>query len=153
MSDRPGTCPAHLRYLRDVSRTEDLGKAVRSRPVYGFSVLGVARDLLEPVRRRLAQLGAQVLMYAEPAYGGHGLLVNPPGVTKWTGVEAYCRRAGIEAGEVLAVGDGDNDVAMLTRAAVAVGVRGGTDKVLDVADHVIDPPNDHGWEAVLDIVG
>ncbi len=71
---------------------------------------------------------------------------------QWSGVDAYCRLADIDPADVLAVGDGDNDVAMLTRAAVAVAVKGGTDNVLEVADHVIDPPHEHGWVSLLDLI-
>jgi len=53
---------------------------------------------------------------------------------------------------VLAVGDGDNDVTMLTHAAVAVAVKGGTEAVLAAADHVIAPPGEHGWETLLDLI-
>jgi hydroxymethylpyrimidine pyrophosphatase-like HAD family hydrolase len=51
------------------------------------------------------------------------------------------------------VGDGDNDVAMLTQAAVAVAVRGGTPAALNAADHLIDPPHAHGWLSLLDLIG
>jgi len=61
-------------------------------------------------------------------------------------------RAGITAGEVLAVGDGDNDLPMLTQAAVAVAVKGGSKRVLAAADHVINPQSEHGWVSLLDLV-
>jgi hydroxymethylpyrimidine pyrophosphatase-like HAD family hydrolase len=96
--------------------------------------------------------GVQIMLYAEPTYGAYGLIVNPPGVSKWSGVDAYCRLACIDPAEVLAVGDGDNDVAMLTRAAVAVAVKGGTTNVLEVADHIIGPPHEHGWASLLDLI-
>lgn len=97
--------------------------------------------------------GVQTMLYAEPIYGAYGLIVNPPGVSKWSGVDAYCRLAGIDPTEVLAVGDGYNDVAMLTRAAVSVAVKGGPSNVLEVADHVIGPPHEHGWASLLDLIG
>jgi hypothetical protein len=136
VSDNPATCPAHLAYIADVAR--DLDTTV-ARPVYAFSVLGLARDRLEPAAHLLMDHGVQIMLYAEPAHGAYGLIVNSPGVSEWSGVDAYCLLAGIDPTEVLAVGDGDNDVAMLTRAAVAVAVKGGTTNVLEVADHVIGP--------------
>ena len=153
VSDNPATCPAHLAYIGDVARVDDLDTAVVARPVYAFSVLGLARERLEPAARLLIEQGVHVLLYAEPTYGAYGLIANAPGVSKWSGVDAYCRIAGIDAKEVLAVGDGDNDVEMLARAAVAVAVKGGTDKALEVADHVIDPPDEHGWFALLGLIG
>lgn len=153
VSDNPATCAAHLSYIGDVARVDDLDAAVDSRPVYAFSVLGLARDRLEPAARLLIDYGVQIMLYAEPTYGAYGLIVNAPGVSKWSGVEAFCRLAGIDHTEVLAVGDGDNDVEMLARAALAVAVKGGTKKALEVADHVIDPPHEHGWTALLDLIG
>lgn len=50
------------------------------------------------------------------------------------------------------MGDGDNDVVMLSRAAVAVGVKGGTAGALEVAEHVIDPPHQHGWASLVDLI-
>lgn len=148
----PATCAPHLVSIADVARVDDLDTIVATQPVYAFAVLGVAIDRLEPAARLLRDHGMQVLLYAEPEYGGHGLIVSPPGVGKWSGIQAYCRLAGINPAEVLAVGDGVNDVEMLTRAAVAVAVRGGTPDVLEVADHVIDPPRQHGWASLLDLV-
>jgi HAD superfamily hydrolase (TIGR01484 family) len=152
VADNPATCAAHLAYIADVARVDDLDTVVATQSVYAFSVLGLAIDRLEPAARHLRDHGMQILLYAEPAYGAHGLIVNPPGVSKWSGVEAYCRLAGINPTEVLAVGDGDNDVQMLARAAVAVAVKGGTAEVLEVADHVIDAPQQRGWASLLDLI-
>ena len=123
-----------------------------ARPVYAFSVLGVPRERLDRTADVLISNGAHVIVFPEPRYGGYGLTVNPRGISKWTGIDAYCQLAGIAPSEVLAVGDGDNDVTMLTQAAVAVAVRGGTDHVLALADYVIGPPSEHGWLSLLDFV-
>jgi hydroxymethylpyrimidine pyrophosphatase-like HAD family hydrolase len=153
ISENPGTCAPHLAYIADVARIEDLDSAVLKLPVYAFSLLGLPRNRLEPIARSLRDLGSEVVLYAEPRYGDCGLIVNPPGVSKWSGIDAYCQLSGIDPTEVLAVGDGDNDVAMLTQAAVAVAVRGGTTSALNAADHLIDPPHAHGWLSLLDLIG
>jgi hydroxymethylpyrimidine pyrophosphatase-like HAD family hydrolase len=152
LADNPATCAAHLAHIAGVARVDDLDTVVATQPVYAFSVLGLPIGRLEPAARLLGDHGVQILLYAEPEYGAHGLIVNPPGVSKWSGVEAYCRLAGIDPTEVLAVGDGDNDIEMLTRAAVAVAVEGGTTGVLAAADHVIGPPHRHGWASVPDLI-
>jgi hydroxymethylpyrimidine pyrophosphatase-like HAD family hydrolase len=152
ISETPSTCAAHLAYLGELARVVDLDDAVLARPVYAFSVMGIPRERLEGTANHLMSNGAHVIVYPEPSYGEYGLIGNPPGISKWAGIEAYCRLAGIAASEVLAVGDGDNDVTMLTQAAVAVAVQGGTERVLALADHVIGPPGEHGWASLLDIV-
>jgi hydroxymethylpyrimidine pyrophosphatase-like HAD family hydrolase len=155
VSRTPSTCAAHLDYLDylgGLAGVEDLDAAVLAGPVYAFSVLGLARERLERAAGLLVSGGAEVLLYAEPRFGGYGLIVNPPGITKWSGIDAFCRLTGISATEVLAVGDGDNDLTMLAQAAVAVAVRGGTERALAAADYVIDPPGENGWASLPDLI-
>jgi len=133
-------------------RAEDLSVSVATRPVYAFSVAGVEQQRLEPVAELLGSSGAEVVLFAERRFGGYSLSVNPSGVSKWSGVESFCRVEGISTAEVLAVGDGDNDLPMLAHAAVAVAVRGGADRVLAASDHVIEPPGSNGWGAVVELV-
>lgn len=152
VSERSSTCAAHLAYLAEVARVEDLDDAVVARPVYALSVLGLPKDRLQPVADSLIRSGMQTLLYAEPVYGGYGLTVTPAGVSKWSGIEAYCRLAGIAATEVLAVGDGDNDLEMMKQAGVAVAVRGGTERVMALAHHLVDSPSRGGWASLLDLI-
>lgn len=153
VSQTPSTCAAHLEYLGGLAGVEETDAALLTRPVYAFSVLGVARERLEPAAELLRASGAAVILCPEPRYGGYALIVNPPGISKWNGIEAFCRLSGISASEILAVGDGDNDVTMLTRAAVAVAVKGGAERALAAANYVIGPPGEHGWESLLQLVG
>lgn len=149
---RPSTSAAHVDYLRPIARTGDLDVTVATPGVYGFSVTGRDRAELEPLARALRGHGSELMLLSEAKYGGWSLVVAPPGVTKWTGVMAYCALCGIDPAEVLAVGDGDNDVDMLDRAGVSVGVRGGTDRAIRSADHLIEGPGAGGWAALVDIV-
>jgi hydroxymethylpyrimidine pyrophosphatase-like HAD family hydrolase len=138
---------------RDAS-TRDLEATAAREAVYAFSVLGLSRERLSPVYDELLHTpDASAILYREPAYGDYGLIVNPPGITKWTGVEAYCRRHDIDADEVMAVGDGLNDIPMLRHAGVAVAVHGGAPEAIAVAQHLIAPPTSGGWTEVIDLVG
>lgn len=148
----PSTCRAHAANLADVGRVGDLDETVAAPGVYSFSVTGRPVVELEPLADDLAAFGAPYLLIDEPKYDGWSLIVAPPGVTKWTGVLAHCERRGIAPSEVLAVGDGDNDVEMLRHASVGVAVRGGTNAARHGADHVIEGPDDGGWAAILDLV-
>ncbi len=153
VSETPSTCAAHLTYLGAVAGRGDLQATAGTSDVYAFSVLGLGLERLRPVADELAggrRSGA--VLYPEPDYGQYGLIASPPGVTKWTGVDAYCRRHGIAPGEVLAVGDGLNDVAMLEQAGTAVAVRGGAPEAVAAAEHLIDPPAGEGWTRIVDLV-
>lgn len=150
VSHRPSTSRAHLEYLGELARVGDLEEAVAARSIYAFSLAGLPLDRLEPVGQLLmSSLGTEVLLCPEPKYGGHGLIVNAPAVSKSNGITAYCQAFGIATDEVLAVGDGDNDVTMLTGAAVALAVEGGAERALATAQHVIGPPEKFGWTEVV----
>lgn len=88
VSDNPGTCAAHLAYIADFACVGDLDAAAAARAVYAFTVLGLARDRLQPAAHSLREQGVEVMLYAEPTYGAYGLIVTPPGVSKWSGVDA-----------------------------------------------------------------
>jgi hydroxymethylpyrimidine pyrophosphatase-like HAD family hydrolase len=153
VSSTPSTCPQHLEYLGRIAGSRDLDAAASTMAVYAFSVLGLAHEALAPLARELADAhGNTVVLYPEPDYGRFGLIVNPRGVSKWSGVEAYCTRHGIASDEVAAVGDGLNDVDMLQRAHVRIGVRGGCDEVVEMADFFIDPPDRAGWHEIIGIM-
>jgi hydroxymethylpyrimidine pyrophosphatase-like HAD family hydrolase len=152
ISRAPSTCAAHVQRLGRLAGVGDLDAALLARPVYAFSVLGLPRERLERAARRIASSGAAATLYAEPQYGAYGLTVNPPGISKWSGIDAFCRLSGIHTTEVLAVGDGDNDLTMLAQAAVAVAVKGGAERALAAADYVIDPPSENGWASLLDLI-
>jgi Cof subfamily protein (haloacid dehalogenase superfamily) len=62
--------------------------------------------------------------------------ISAAGVTKASALERLCHRLGIDAAEVVAVGDMPNDLAMLQWAGTAVAVANATQEVLDAADEV-----------------
>jgi len=153
VSPTPSTCAEHLEYLGPVAGTHDLGDAVASMPIYAFSVLGLDYEVLAPLALELADnVGTSVVLYPEPSYGRFGLVVNPNGVSKWSGIEAYCAIHGIAAEEVAAVGDGLNDVDMLRHAGMRIGVHGGREEIIEIAEFLIPPPEQGGWERVPDLV-
>jgi hydroxymethylpyrimidine pyrophosphatase-like HAD family hydrolase len=154
VSETPSTCAAHLARLGPLASTGDLELTAATSDVYAFSVLGLSRERLGPVLDELVQTNdSSAILYREPDYGKFGLIVNPPGVSKWTGIEAYCRLHEIEPSEVMAVGDGLNDVPMLKQAGVAVAVRDGASEAIAVSQHLIDPPSASGWTQILDLLG
>ncbi|HEX3212840.1 MAG TPA: Cof-type HAD-IIB family hydrolase [Actinomycetota bacterium] len=62
--------------------------------------------------------------------------ISAAGVTKASALERLCDRLGIDASEVVAVGDMPNDLAMLEWAGTAVAVANATEEVLEAADEV-----------------
>src|SRR5215212_7276298 len=104
----------------------------------------VDRPGVDPVVAAVGPRGSASVV-ADLVYGGCTVQVRPPGVSKWSGVLAYCAEQGIDPGRVLAVGDGANDLELLDGAAVACVVATAPPAVLARADHLIGPPASGGW--------
>jgi hydroxymethylpyrimidine pyrophosphatase-like HAD family hydrolase len=65
------------------------------------------------------------------------LMVLPVGVDKSTGLEAALEELTLDAADVVAVGDAENDVPMLKRAGYAVAVANATEEAKAAADMVL----------------
>jgi hydroxymethylpyrimidine pyrophosphatase-like HAD family hydrolase len=153
VDDHPSTHPLHLaRGGRWVARG-DLRAVVAAEPVFVFTVVGHPDPLaLEPVLAAVGPAGSGSIVH-DLVYGGCTLQVRPPGVSKWSGVRAFCADRGLDPARVLAIGDGANDVELLESAAVACAVATAAPAALARARHVVGPPTTGGWAEVLDLVG
>lgn len=70
--------------------------------------------------------------------------VAPVGVTKASGLEHVARELGLSAADVLAIGDGRNDIEMLQWAGRGVAMGQAIQPVIDVADDVADSVYEDG---------
>jgi Cof subfamily protein (haloacid dehalogenase superfamily) len=68
----------------------------------------------------------------------------PAGVSKASGLESVCRRLGVPGDQVLALGDGRNDLEMLRWAGRGVAMGQAPDEVKDAADDVTAAVEDDG---------
>jgi hydroxymethylpyrimidine pyrophosphatase-like HAD family hydrolase len=137
---------SHLRLV------DDLRAMVAALPVYAFSVVACPEETaLRAVRAELVAADGvgMVNVFPDNVFGGWTLDVAPKGVDKWSGVEAYCRYRDLDAGAVLAVGDGDNDVALLERALHACAMSHATVKA-KAAAHTTLSDGMAGWAQLLD---
>ncbi|XP_021275492.1 uncharacterized protein LOC110410212 isoform X2 [Herrania umbratica] len=69
------------------------------------------------------------------------LEIVPLGTSKGSGVKMLLDHLGVNAKEIMAIGDGENDVEMLELASLGIALCNGTEKTKSVAD-VIGPSND-----------
>jgi hydroxymethylpyrimidine pyrophosphatase-like HAD family hydrolase len=149
----PSTNPGHVGYLRPVARVAaDLGAVVRSQPVYGFSVLGRPPEELEPVVASLQAAGVAYDFAPEPKWPGWSVNAMPDGISKWAGIVAFCAVAGIPADDVLAVGDGTNDLEMLAAAAWPLTIQGSRAAARLPAVPSIPPPEAEGWAEIPGLI-
>lgn len=76
-----------------------------------------------------------------------------PSVHKAVGIGIVIEHLGIGRDQVVAAGDGLNDLEMLQFAAVAVGIEGSDPRVLAAADHVAARPHEQGLAAAFAALG
>ncbi|ANE45058.1 hypothetical protein SY83_00195 [Paenibacillus swuensis] len=70
--------------------------------------------------------------------------INPPGVSKATGLEEVCKLLGIQMSQVVAMGDSLNDIAMIRAAGLGVAMGNAQNVVKEAADVVTLHHNEHG---------
>ncbi len=73
----------------------------------------------------------------------------PEGVSKASGLTYLCDRLGINSADVLAVGDGNNDIEMLKWAGLGVAMGHAPSALLEVADEVTGSIDEDGLVDVL----
>jgi hydroxymethylpyrimidine pyrophosphatase-like HAD family hydrolase len=76
--------------------------------------------------------------------------IMPEGVSKAAGLDKVGFRLGVGRADVLAVGDGHNDMEMLRWAGLGVAMGQSPDDVKAVADLVAEPVDDDGVATLLD---
>ena len=113
-----------------------------------------ALGALEAIRAGLAALGGLNVL----AYPRHlQMEISRAGATKSWGIQALCAHLGIEAREVLALGDSDNDLDLLSWAGCSVAMANGSPLARQAAD-MVTAANDEGGvaravEALMDRIG
>ena len=109
--------PANVAYLASFGARGDLMETATSAAVFSFQLFGLPRAVLEPVAEgvRARGLGAATVSH-DITHGQFCVTVRPDGISKWEGVLAFWAHAGIDPAGVLAIGDGENDVELLTGA-------------------------------------
>ena len=86
-----------------------------------------------------------------PHYPGIDFInILSPGVSKGKALEALASYLGIALSEVIAVGDGTNDIPLLTAAGLAVAMGNASEEVKAVADHVTLDVEHNGLAAAIE---
>ena len=74
----------------------------------------------------------------------------PPGSSKGAALRAMLEALGVEAGEVVAVGDNWNDLEMIEAAGLGVAMADAPEGVRARADHVCGTADEEGFRDVLE---
>jgi Cof subfamily protein (haloacid dehalogenase superfamily) len=76
--------------------------------------------------------------------------LSPVGVSKASGLQHVCDELGVDPADVLAIGDGRNDIEMLTWAGRGVAMGQAVEEVRAAADAVTDTVGDNGAATEID---
>jgi HAD superfamily hydrolase (TIGR01484 family) len=92
-----------------------------------------------------------VSLARSPAFPGVEFAnVVAPDVSKGRALEALSLYLGISLSEVMAVGDGTNDLTLLSQAGLAVAMDNAPDEVKAVADHITLDVEQNGLAAAIE---
>jgi hydroxymethylpyrimidine pyrophosphatase-like HAD family hydrolase len=144
----PSTHPLHRAYLEERARHVATREELAGETVLSYSITGREEALLRPALDAVRTV-ADASLSRDLLYGGMALSVRPPGVSKWSGVLAFCAARGLDPALTLAVGDGENDVELLAAAAVSCSFAGASPGAVAAAGHVLPPAGEGGWAALL----
>lgn len=78
------------------------------------------------------------------------LEVVPPRVNKAVAVATLLERWKVPRSQVLAIGDGENDVEMLELAGVSVAMANGAESARDAAQYVVPSNSEDGWSVAME---
>lgn len=137
-----------------VRPVDDIVTGIRSSFVTGFGAFGYPLDQLREIQQDVERLeGASAIISPSHLEGDFGIMVQSRHADKAYGLDVYCERHGLDRNAIVAVGDGFNDLAMLQSAAIAIVPSNAPDEVQALADHIVAPNEDGGWEEVRSILG
>jgi len=86
-----------------------------------------------------------------PAYPGVDFLnILAAGVSKGKALEALVNHLGISLAEVIAIGDGSNDIPLLATAGLAIAMDNASPEVKAVADHVTEDVDHSGLAKAIE---
>ena len=108
--------------------------------VLGRAIVSTAEPNDEQVLAALGDAGLDLKL----SYNRDSVMVLPPDVSKATGLRAAAGDLGVDMAHVVAVGDGENDLALLAAAAVGVAVENAVDELKERADIVLTVPGPDG---------
>lgn len=91
--------------------------------------------------------------YVAPAIrakGRVGIQINHARADKFHGVEALRQLVDVPKEHSMAIGDGDNDVALFRNAGLRIAMGNATEGLRQVADHIVETVDDDGFAIAMD---
>ena len=108
--------------------------------VVGSAIISTAEANDSEVLAALGDLGLDLKL----TYNRDSVMILPPGVSKSTGLRAATAALGVPRPSVVAVGDGENDLALFDAAGLTVAVANAVEPLKERADIVLTVPGQEG---------
>ncbi|OAS13300.1 Cof-type HAD-IIB family hydrolase [Paenibacillus oryzisoli] len=102
-------------------------------------------EKLQRIREVVSSWGRLEITNSHPS----NLEMNPLGISKATGVETVCQLLGIAMSEVIAMGDSENDIAMIREAGLGVAMGNAQDEVKRIADITTVTNDEHAVAHII----
>lgn len=123
-----------LKFYSDLSGRQPQqlpASGLAEQPVFKIIWMGAPDELTKAHAQTTVPAGIQLVRTHERL-----LEIMPADVTKASGLKYLAARLGVEAGEVMAFGDGDNDVPMFEWAGASFAMAHGWPSALQTATHI-----------------
>ena len=127
-------------FQRRVVVVDDLRPVIEEKLVEKIYVFYVEPGTREKIEEELRAAGP----YESACAYSFNMEITAPGVDKGEALKVLCEKLGIDASEVMAFGDADNDLGMLSWAGWSFAMGNGTDKAKAAAKHVTGTNADSG---------
>ncbi len=136
------------------ARVDSLEASLQKHRVIGFGAFGFEYEQLHPISEAINTARLATGIIGESLYeGNYGLMIQGHEIDKQTGIEAWCARVGVDPAQLAVVGDGHNDIEMLRNAHVAIVPENAAPEIRELADVIIAPNEEGGWEQISEILG
>lgn len=114
---------------------------------FGFST--THPHLLQEIDRRLIPFQDQIEITSSNSTNRE---ISLKGVTKASGVQMICQRLGISLQECVSVGDGENDISMLSACGLGIAMSNATEKVKQHADLLTTDNESNGIAKLINYI-
>ncbi|OCT16609.1 phosphoglycolate phosphatase [Paenibacillus pectinilyticus] len=131
--------------VEGVFNRESEGLDIKSQEWLKFGYYSDNAEKLQRIREVVAGWGTLEITNSHPS----NLELNPLGISKAKGVEDVCQLLGISMSEVIAMGDSENDIAMIREAGLGVAMGNAQDEVKRIADITTVTNEEHGVAQVI----
>ena len=117
-----------------------------------IGIVAAPEEVEQAVRELTERFGNRIVSHCirVPAYGVDVMEVFDPAVNKWEGISHVARMHGVEAHEIVAIGDDVNDLPMLKHAGLSVAMGNAKPEVKAIAKTVIGRNDEDGLAIFLE---